>query len=334
MRSQWNTERRTSLAGNSLAKKQYPTLPSTDDYSSDDDRPGAFAVEIIADEREAQEDVWDPTEPQEVFDDQSISAKVSSHDSEEAAFDEESIPVTASRYVDETVTTQGQKKKRRCLLLFLAASILCGVVGAVVGVMLGGNKDTSDSSTSDSSSGQETPPSVDECENSTDPYVQCEVCSQPIRVSDAVQDIYNSLKAFDGLAEYLDIDMQIESCAPDNMALVWLASEFAEARGNIFKFYEPIPSRFLLALLYFVWDGRHWSENINWLSSKSECDWHGVSCNENGKIESLSLRSNNMKGSLESRLGLLRDIKTLDLYLNEINGSIPHQLWNLSSLGE
>ena len=338
-RAYWSTERRTSLTerrtsltstADALAKQQYPTSPSDgsvspstdsislyDDSSSDDNGPGAFAVKRVrVEDEETEEDEWDPTEPQEV--------------DREAAFNDHSIAAAVSSHFNETVATEGQtKKKRQCLFLFLAvlALIFCGIVGTVVVVLLSGNKETAERSES---------PGKKTCENTNDPYVQCEVCSQPIQVSDAVQDAYDSLKAFEGLAEYLDIDMQIESCAPENMALVWLASEYEEgvAQGNIFSFYEPVPSRFLLAFLYFAWDGKHWIENENWLSSNSECDWHGVGCNEHGKIESLSLPFNNIKGSLESRLGLLRDIKKLDLGSNKINGSIPHQLWNLPLLGE
>ena len=179
---------------------------------------------------------------------------------------------------------------------------------------------------------EETPPSiVDECENPTDPAVQCQVCSQPIRFSNAVQDIYNSLQAYEELAELLDNGAHIESCTPANMALLWLASEVVEvmAQESVDLFYERVSSRFLLAFLYFAWDGRNWKDirnwkdNRNWLSSDSEFDWFGVGCNENGKIESVSLPFNNIKGSLESRLGLLGDLKILDLALNNNHGPIP-----------
>ena len=288
--------------------QEYPTLKSTDD------RPGAFAIQTIPDE----ENDWDPTKPQEVM--------------QETSGNDRTILHADSSNANKTITNQGQekKKKRRCLL-FLVALICCGVAGALVGVLLWDKQGAADSY------GEETPPSFDECENPTDPIVQCEVCSQPIRVSDAVQDMYSSLKANEELDEHLDNDTQIESCTPENMALLWLASEVAEVmvtQESVDLLYERVSSRFLLAFLYFAWDGRNWKENRNWLSSDSECDWFGVGCNENGKIESLSLPFNNIKGSLESRLGLLRDLKKLDLAANNIDGPIPLQLWDLSSLGE
>ena len=301
MRSaQWNTERRTTLPGSSFMIQEYPTLKSTDD------RPGAFAIQTIPDE----ENDWDPTKPQEVM--------------QETSGNDRTILHADSSNANKTITNQGQekKKKRRCLL-FLVALICCGVTGAVAGVLLQESNETAY---------EETPPSMDECENPTDPFVQCKVCSQPIRVSDAVQGVYNSLKAYDGLAEHLGNDTQIESCTPENMALLWLASEVEQY--SVYSFYQRVSSRFLLAFLYFAWDGRNWKDNRNWLSSDSECDWHGVICNENGKIESLSLPFNNITGSLESRLGLLGDLKILDLARNNINGPIPLQLWDLSSIGE
>ena len=80
------------------------------------------------------------------------------------------------------------------------------------------------------------------------------MCAQPIRVSDAVQDIYNSLQAYEELAELLDNDTHIQSCTPANMASLWLASEVVEvmAQESVDLFYERVPSRFLLAFLYFV----------------------------------------------------------------------------------
>ena len=299
MSVQWITERRRGKAD----------LAGThDEHSSDDDDLdyGAFAIQRIPD----GEDDWDPTEPQEVI--------------QETPSNDQPILDADSSNANETITNQGQekKKKRRCLL-FLVALICCGVTGAVAGVLLQESNETAY---------EETPPSMDECENPTDPFVQCKVCSQPIRVSDAVQGVYNSLKAYDGLAEHLGNDTQIESCTPENMALLWLASEVEQY--SVYSFYQRVSSRFLLAFLYFAWDGRNWKDNRNWLSSDSECDWHGVGCNENGKIESLSLPFNNITGSLESRLGLLGDLKILDLARNNINGPIPLQLWDLSSIGE
>jgi hypothetical protein len=332
----WSTERRTTLPGTSSvdAEAKHPTpsartVPFNDDVSffdsdsSDDEheRPGAFAVQVVNDEEEfaSQEPDWDPTEPQDF--DEGIEEDASTH-----------LANVSTQSGDETNHDQ-KKKNRPCLLPFLAVLILGGVIVALVVLLLPGDKDTSASS-----GGEETPPSVDRCEifNPNDPFVQCELCSQPVRFSGAVQDTYNSLKAFKGLAEYLDSDMQIESCTPANLALVWLASEVTDVvtQDRFYTKYESVPSRFLLAFLYFAWNGGQWKGNKNWLSTNSECDWFGVDCNEQGKIESLSLPQNNMTGSLESRLGLLRDIKILSLDYNNINGSIPLQLWNLSLLGE
>lgn len=49
-----------------------------------------------------------------------------------------------------------------------------------------------------------------------------------------------------------------------------------------------------------------------WLSKSSECDWFGVSCNEEGKVHQLSLQNNGLTGMLISELNALPDLNHLD----------------------
>jgi len=177
--------------------------------------------------------------------------------------------------------------------------------------------------------------STDDCEASEDPFLQCE-CFGHIQVNDNVQDAYNSLRANEQLADFLDSNVPIVSCAPENVALVWVASEIATAgeKGIIFPYRRRIQDRVVIASLFAAWEGRDWKDSTNWLSSSSVCAWYAVGCDEDDRITSLSLPNNNIRGSLETRLALLQDLKTLDMTHNRVSGSIPWQVWSPPSLGE
>ena len=216
---------------------------------------------------------------------------------------------------------QGRKtlSKRRCVLVVL----YCGAVGVVVGVQLSMNKDRNTAS------------STDDCEASEDPFLRCE-CFGHVQVNDNVQDAYNSRRACEQLADLLGSYIPIVSCAPENVALVWVASEIATAweKGIIFPYRRRIQDRVVIATLFAAWGGRDWKDSTNWLSSSSVCVWYGAGCDEDDRITSLSLLNNNVKGSLETRLALLQDLKTLDMSHNRVSGSIPWQVWSPPSLGE
>ncbi|GMI35872.1 hypothetical protein TeGR_g1609 [Tetraparma gracilis] len=57
-----------------------------------------------------------------------------------------------------------------------------------------------------------------------------------------------------------------------------------------------------LEALFAALDGYSWKKNSLWmdLNGGSHCDWHGVSCTASDTVQSLSLPSNNLRGSLSS----------------------------------
>ena len=70
--------------------------------------------------------------------------------------------------------------------------------------------------------------------------------------------------------------------------------------------------RYILALLCVSTGGDEWVNNDKWMSSVSECEWHGVSCDSfEGMIDGIDLSNNNLKGSLLSELGELRGVERL-----------------------
>ncbi len=84
-------------------------------------------------------------------------------------------------------------------------------------------------------------------------------------------------------------------------------------------------------------DGANWSRNFGWLVIEgSECAWHGVDCYINWPdeyhVEVLYLDTNQLSGSIPAELGNLSNLKWLYLHTNQLSGSIPPELGNLSSL--
>ena len=305
-----------------------------DDDSSEDEegRPGAYAIS-----REGVGDVldWDPT----VHTGAAASGEaIAGVAGTETAWAEttESDAETSEEETEDMPTSRTRKKalKERKWLIILGVVILAAVLfGCVAAFVVTAQKVNGEEKTSIISSSEKC--DYADQETQVDPFLQCGCFQRITKVIDSVENAYNSLKSFGQLAGSLDDDIPIESCAPENMALLWVASEIVEAEeeGRVIPF-ETILNRFVLVFLYSAWSGKEWDIKANWLSQSSECVWYGVGYGAAGEIVSLSLRQNNVQGPLESRLGLLQDLVTLDLGGNKLNGPIPLEVLSLPSLGE
>ena len=92
------------------------------------------------------------------------------------------------------------------------------------------------------------------------------------------------------------------------------------------------PDREVLEAFYESTGGASWTNNANWLSDRPLGEWHGVTVNGQGQVTHLSLRDNNLSGSLPAALGQLDALKVLSLDRNSIGGSLPAELGNLRNL--
>lgn len=88
--------------------------------------------------------------------------------------------------------------------------------------------------------------------------------------------------------------------------------------------------------LYYSTQGQNWLDKTNWdsdiFSGCDPCQWHGVTCDENGNITDIILLNNNLTGTISSGLGELSTLKTLHLGGNNLVGAIPTEIANLSNL--
>jgi Leucine-rich repeat (LRR) protein len=79
-------------------------------------------------------------------------------------------------------------------------------------------------------------------------------------------------------------------------------------------------------------DGENWNHNTNWLSSEPISTWQGVTVSEN-RVQELVLINNNLNGTLPAEIGNLSALKTLIILDNPLlSGSLPTEIGNLTEL--
>jgi Leucine-rich repeat (LRR) protein len=90
---------------------------------------------------------------------------------------------------------------------------------------------------------------------------------------------------------------------------------------------------------------KKWTSSTNWMSSKSICEWQGVSCDESsGRVKELDLAHNGIDGFLPAAIGNLTRLKALKMNghrpasysgcvdQNLHNSSLPMELFQLTEL--
>lgn len=74
--------------------------------------------------------------------------------------------------------------------------------------------------------------------------------------------------------------------------------------------------------LYTSTSGASWTTGTNWITSSTPCGWYGITC-ASGHVTGIDLHSNNLSGSLPSTIANLSSLIILILYDNHISGDLP-----------
>jgi hypothetical protein len=106
------------------------------------------------------------------------------------------------------------------------------------------------------------------------------------------------------------------SGTPQNEAACWMLRDKKGFR----------PQRFVMAVIYYATKGAQWEINTDWMTHKHECSWYGVQCNMFRKIVGLDLGYIAVDGLVPREIGMLTELRDLDLHGNDLQGVIPHKL--------
>ncbi|NJO17176.1 MAG: hypothetical protein HC877_15960 [Thioploca sp.] len=114
--------------------------------------------------------------------------------------------------------------------------------------------------------------------------------------------------------------------------LTWLPHLLAATECTQVTEIPEIECEALIAL-YSSTNGSNWRDSNNWNVTNTPCSWAGVAC-RSGHVLHLYLSNNQLSGSIPSQLGNLSQLEQLYLYSNQLTSSIPSELGNLSQLQE
>ena len=94
----------------------------------------------------------------------------------------------------------------------------------------------------------------------------------------------------------------------------------------------PLTDREILERLYEATGGDHWTDNTNWLSDEDLSEWHGVRTDGDGRVTYLDLYTNELTGTIPAEIGGLSRLDFFYLSYNGIEGHLPAELGKLTRL--
>ena len=127
------------------------------------------------------------------------------------------------------------------------------------------------------------------------------------------------LEDLSGLTQLYLADNRLSGCLPE----IWRDIEDSDLDEVSLQFCSD---RDVLVALYEATDGDNWLEIDNWLSNRPIGDWYGVIADDSGRVIKLNLSENELSGSIPPELGNLSKLEWLVLSQNSLNGTIPSEL--------
>ncbi|WP_026450266.1 T9SS type A sorting domain-containing protein [Aequorivita capsosiphonis] len=105
--------------------------------------------------------------------------------------------------------------------------------------------------------------------------------------------------------------------------------------GTVTIAQVPQLERDALMALYNSTNGQNWVNNTNWGSGESVSTWHGITVENIGgtdHVKSLDLSYNNLVGSIPNEIGNLTELEFLAFWNNTLTGNIPDELGNCTKI--
>lgn len=95
---------------------------------------------------------------------------------------------------------------------------------------------------------------------------------------------------------------------------------------------DEMTERDALIALYDATNGDAWTNNTNWCTDADLSEWYGISMDNNGKVSSINLSSNNLTGTIPDEIGNLEALWILNVPYNQLTGEIPASIGKLTRL--
>lgn len=93
--------------------------------------------------------------------------------------------------------------------------------------------------------------------------------------------------------------------------------------------------RLVLIDLYNSTGGANWTNKTGWTlpgtTGDNPCGWYGITCS-GGRVKEINLYNNNLTGTIPTSIGNLSVLTFLSLSNNHLSGTIPAQIGNLTNL--
>ena len=103
----------------------------------------------------------------------------------------------------------------------------------------------------------------------------------------------------------------------------------------IYRDQDDSDERAALEAFYHATNGPGWKNNTNWLTNKPLGEWYGVTTDAAGRVITLHLHQNGLRGRLPAELAQLKNLRNLLLWgewERGLSGPIPPELGRLANL--
>ncbi len=92
------------------------------------------------------------------------------------------------------------------------------------------------------------------------------------------------------------------------------------------------PDRDALVAIYNATGGADWRQDTNWLTDAPVGEWHGVDTDAGGRVVTLTLSTNGLKGRVPAVIGELSELRHLAMGGNQLTGALPPELGSATKL--